>query len=1289
MPAVMQPWSPPLRTSPSLSMNQPPELHETRPRSLADDTEDTGSGETLLDKPGLEPTERDLSRQRSILALCLHLALVTVQFLLLVVWHQEWEHEIIFTVDQELHVARLVKGILTTFITLYSALLVFVTQSLALRHDLNSRQPLTATHDNAVAWSGLGSAVVRLWQQRAVPASPVGVLCALIYLAGIAVLHTAFPAVAAPQSFVVNQSVPISTQNLPAFDLSGVNETNRQDFMEAAEQYAFSSLSFLPFLTPSNTLGLHEATLYDVLTPNGGTGSVRVNATGFNISCGYIPDAAVNATARRVDVGGEQYFLEDVCQVMISTLRRSPSLHEDSTFLGRHAVFYASIPVLDSNNNTAPWINGTELGPPPTVWAVQIFWCTLGLVEQTVLVDSQSHNFTSFAFKTPPIEKHTSTWNPLTQGSTNLSSAAFSDGTKGFLDIWEGWYSAMPIANPSPLIAGAAALGLTVADMALLQPLELYPFNTTPRTSVYLHEVENQLAKSVASMFWTHSSDVRAVGHVPAPSGYINSSQPFNVSLLTGQAIVSEPVIQNRLALNIISILECLVASLIISCLSFRLCLLGRRWEAPATRIDGLDVLQTIWLYRDHPELVASLEQVQVPTDFNLRRAGMVRVQLINGTGRIPEVLEEVGELSEDADGLSGTTYPADKQASTERLGSTWTCDLVLGVLSTTLHLGLLVIHLILAVLCSMGLEHRITFALSHQSLVALLISTLATASITIYTAGLVFLAQTLSIRRSLRKTQMLTVTDDTVAAWRGVGSAFASVFHQSRSLSAVISVLLYLVGILALHITSPALFAVQVFNSTVSVPVRTQGIPQFTFSGYEPSSIGARTDILHSPLLYAQGSLSYFPFVNSSSPTLGLEGGILYDVLNNPDFRTGTATVDAVQLNMTCGYFPDPVINSTWHTIKILGLDYMIPNLGDGVFSTLEYAESGDQGMVFDTTALFYSAVPIFDSAGNTGPLVNVSAMTAYDVDIRLIQIFGCSLGLINRSISVDSQSRVLSSPGAVRKNSSVWSPVQDTGNRTASADAYDRLAYDWESFYAAGMSSSNGLESISDMLWLTPASLSISSVSRFFTERFNLDSAGSSVTLHQFEDALAELVASMYWTRHIPPLPSFTPTSLEPNGPPPMEVSLLQGNADLIADTIEARLDANMTFIILGTVISGVLFLLSLQFSVFRKPTRDEGIISGMGPLHIIWLFRNHPELESELEQVVDPTTTKLRKAGMSFIHRIVVPLTAFRRVNNIQRKVLARPRQKQLYARKTLAFKVLSNRECLIYTVCQASS
>ncbi|KAJ7605648.1 hypothetical protein FB45DRAFT_1143942 [Roridomyces roridus] len=494
-----------------------------------------------------------------------------------------------------------------------------------------------------------------------------------------------------------------------------------------------------------------------------------------------------------------------------------------------------------------------------------------------------------------------------------------------------------------------------------------------------------------------------------------------------------------------------------------------------------------------------------------------------------------------------------------------------------------------------MKLEHKLTFPLERQSLVAWLISTVATVVITIYTSGLVFLTQTLSIRRSLGKAQMLTVTHHTVAAWWGIGSALASVFHSTPSISAVLPVFAYLAGILALHITSPALFVVQVFNSTVPVTVQTHGIPTFGFSGYQPSSPEARIDSWHSPLLYAEGALYYLPFVNSSSPTLGLERGMLYDVLDYSDSATGSATVDAVQFNMTCGYYADPVVNTTAYTITILGSDYGLSSPEIGIISTLSTPEQvfpGGSFSVFMGSALFYSTVPIVDSAGNTGPLMDIPWMAGAKV-----QSFRCSIGLVNQSITVDSQSRVLSSPAAAQKVSSLWSPFQDTGNKTASAGPYDTFA--------------------NDVLHRT----------------FQPQPHCARVT-HMHHPASIQRCASRACSFDVL-------NSLEPNGPPPVDISLLQGNTVLFADNIDARLDANMSFIykpthigqiIAGAVVSGALFLLSLQCSMFRRTTAgDEEIISGMDPLHIIWLYRNHPELEAELEQVVDPTASNLRKAGM----------------------------------------------------------
>ncbi|KAJ6467400.1 hypothetical protein C8R45DRAFT_938739 [Mycena sanguinolenta] len=45
--------------------------------------------------------------------------------------------------------------------------------------------------------------------------------------------------------------------------------------------------------------------------------------------------------------------------------------------------------------------------------------------------------------------------------------------------------------------------------------------------------------------------------------------------------------------------------------------------------VDGAGILHTIWLYRNHPRLQQILEQVEHPSDENLRAAGMVQTRLV------------------------------------------------------------------------------------------------------------------------------------------------------------------------------------------------------------------------------------------------------------------------------------------------------------------------------------------------------------------------------------------------------------------------------------------------------------------------------------------------------------------------------------------------------------------------------------------------------------------------------------------------------------------------------------
>lgn len=193
----------------------------------------------------------------------------------------------------------------------YCALLVFVTQILSMQRSIQVDQTLTATHDNAAAWAGIGSATALLWNQKAVPASFISVLAVLLYLGNILVLHVTILGLFPLETSNSTRFVPVITHGLPTFNFSGYDlsipldrddawwvkccrnvpshyfSPDRQDTMD----YARRTLYFLPsILESTTTLGVRDGTLYDVPERNVGTGNVTVNATGFNITCRYVTD---------------------------------------------------------------------------------------------------------------------------------------------------------------------------------------------------------------------------------------------------------------------------------------------------------------------------------------------------------------------------------------------------------------------------------------------------------------------------------------------------------------------------------------------------------------------------------------------------------------------------------------------------------------------------------------------------------------------------------------------------------------------------------------------------------------------------------------------------------------------------------------------------------------------------------------------------------------------------------------------------------------------------------------
>ncbi|KAJ7733529.1 hypothetical protein B0H16DRAFT_1468119 [Mycena metata] len=564
-------------------------------------TEDDNSADTL---PDSATTLLRMSREG------LHLTLIGM-------WGASVEHRLFFSLDNQKTVSFLITAISQIFATIYSALLVFVTQTLWMRRSLQMDRTLTAMHDHAAAWTGIGSAMRHVWHQKTTAASLTGTFAVFLYLGNILILHISTPALFSLQTFNFTRPVQVETNSLPSYNFGNTTDVTSSDAFVKMSFYAMGSLYSLPsILGSTQNLGLNGSTLYDVLDPNSGSGNVTVNATGFNITCRYLepsPDSlsydGSGAGWAALDLGLEMYSTQPG---IISSLISGNTSNNS---------FYSTIPIIDSDDNHPPEVN---LTPPMNntyipVTFVQLFQCSQSLVNQTVVVDAQSRMVLSVE---PEIYKKTSTWLP-----SNSSPVTTNTGNP-LIDLWGAWYGAMP---PSAFPRDGSAAGpdfVSVADI------------NAPST-VMLHDLENTLGEIVAGMFWTPAGIVThwgEVGNILPTSGPLSFNDgpvwaPTRIgprttspTFLRGNAFVTE--IQTRMRLDITA---GLTTSFVLALLSLPSIIFNKRVDQREIPIDGTGMLHAIWLYRNSPELETELEQVENPTDANLREAGMVRVNWADG----------------------------------------------------------------------------------------------------------------------------------------------------------------------------------------------------------------------------------------------------------------------------------------------------------------------------------------------------------------------------------------------------------------------------------------------------------------------------------------------------------------------------------------------------------------------------------------------------------------------------------------------------------------------------------
>ncbi|KAJ7156399.1 hypothetical protein C8R46DRAFT_431094 [Mycena filopes] len=449
----------------------------------------------------------------------LHTVLIIIHITLLLVSSKGLEHRVIFPLDQQRRVSLIITAVATAFGTIYSALLVFVTQTLFIRRSLQITQPLTAIHDTSAAWTGIGSAVLHLWRQSAVPGAALGVITALLYLGNILVLHMSSPALFSVVAFNTSISVPVGIES----HLPVRFNSDTADILNVFDPYVQGALYFLPSVLGNTTsLGLHGGTLHDVLDANEGVGNVQVNATGFNVTCGYPPymKSYYSGAFRN-----QLWWAVSIDPLENSGIYGFPTTQPDMirptwTELVEYPpnlLLYATIKVVDSTNTHPPLL---DLDPVTndSLSSVQMMECDLTLVPQKVVLEARTQRVVNVE---PDITKTASKWAVYT-GPPSTGWMPNSTGNS-FTDLWRHWYSLIPFVNFdfSSLVrdsdegdpwqeTGASPDGSTgrsyASDVYLMKQLKSHvgPNATySPNNTVALHDLENALSGVIAAMSWT------------------------------------------------------------------------------------------------------------------------------------------------------------------------------------------------------------------------------------------------------------------------------------------------------------------------------------------------------------------------------------------------------------------------------------------------------------------------------------------------------------------------------------------------------------------------------------------------------------------------------------------------------------------------------------------------------------------------------------------------------------------------------------------------------------------
>ncbi|KAF7341200.1 hypothetical protein MVEN_01855200 [Mycena venus] len=1159
-----------------------------------------------------------------LLLLCgsLHFGLIAMHIILLIAGLARWEHKFVFPVESQTTVSFWVTALTTTIGTVYGSILLFLTQKLDLHHNTRVDQTLTAIHDGIASWAGLGSALSTLYNQLYVPASVLGTLNIVGYLACISFLHITTPAIISVQTFNANIPVPVSTRWLPKFNATNPSAT--RDFMTV---FPAQFLPWIGNLDSSQTVGLFNGSLYEVLDDGDlENGNAAVSAMGFNITCGYFP-AAINASYSS-DIGN-QVFLDlgpfgplldfDVTQKNAFTVIQMKSYITQMT-PNNSIIIYTTRNVLDSTGQKAPPLKLNMQGyTGDPIEPMQCLQCSKSLVPQSGTVSNPSHTL-NVSSLSPNIYKTQSVWRPSLEMDFRLQ-----DSTLVGSDVWSS-----ALTGPSDFTNDFSAQFTSIQEY-LMGYLDIDPLgNVSEVPSLRLHEIENALSSLVATVFWIGGhilpDDVQ-LNHPADTMEGVSYSPGIPPELEVGGSILEEEQLLVRLEISLLAISLTLGASILLMMLSTRFLFKSQMSQSP---IVGRGLLHHTWFSQRYKEQLAFLSTVQPPIELKLRIEGQKIIQLSKDASLMkPRQTRPEFTVEHKTQDLGN---PRSQQGE-DKLLSVHHSTNYSRVFCLTLHILLVLTHIVLLGVSFKQKEKTIVFPINLQDKFSFWTKFIATALGTIYYSLLLYLMQQQATLSNIRKYCTLTTMHDKLSCWSGIGSSLSTLYNQISlpvSVLTTLSITAYLLALSALHVTTPALLSVETFNLSSSFEASLLGGPQWNDSHYNTT------------LTYVQYVAEFLPWIRNldQAQTPGLFNGSLYDV-STKVYPGGTANVSAIGFNITCGYIPwSSAVGNEFGTYNVTleptSEFVYIDAPGPDILALHDPTLFGEPDLGLSKSIIGYTTNKLLDSDQRTGfPVIPEKGNNSTLSDF---QIFRCSRALVQQYGTLDTGTGEIIPPSLhpnLQKNHSRWHMYDLSGdtNNSSTLLGGNSWATILGSLPFSGLDLGEFRVESGDLylmsqLGLNPVDQNIS----------NQTASNRTLYLHDVENALGSLLASVFWIAgHIHPSKlrmnfeaSQNNTEVlggdgEPGDSPVLEMGSMIVNQVHTA----ARLNLNRLGISLGLGASIILFCLSITF--YPDAGTPKTVLSSMGLLQVIWLFQHHPELREIIEQAEKTTEYGLRIAGL----------------------------------------------------------